>query len=354
MLFADISELKNFVGGGANISLELSSILPTMEEAAWNHVIPILGEEQWQDLYDNFDSPDADQTALLPYVQKPLAMLSLHEYAKIGNIQFGESGIYRVETDMHKSAYKYQENQYKEYMLHQGYEALERMQKFLDNNDDTYTVFAGSTAFTRTRGLLINYASVFRDNYSKYVSRYTFEHIRPIIEEIEIYAIENFLGPDQFSRIKAGILADDLTDAELELLRRLQKAVAHFTIKEAIARMWVRIEGKNVVQSENSEPQSYERTASAKEAAAGLLLRTEEIHGDRMMKYVKDYLDDNLATFTDYSDYLDELAAAEEEESTTLTPDCTDPVWARYPCTCQNNLAGCTCGADTSKGIVRL
>jgi hypothetical protein len=73
-----------------------------------------------------------------------------------------------------------------------------------------------------------------------------------------------------------------------------------------------------------------------------------------MMKYVKDYLDDNLATFTDYSDYLDELAAAEEEESTTLTPDCTDPVWARYPCTCEKNLAGCTCGTNTATGIIRL
>lgn len=354
MLFANISEFKTYVGGAANVSLEMDSLLPTIEEAAWNHVIPILGEEQWQDLYDNFDTPDADQTALLPYVQKPLAMLTMHEYAKIGNIQFGEAGIFRIETDHHKSAYKYQENQYKTYMLHQGYEALERMQKFLDDNVGTYTLFGGSSAGTRARALLINYASTFKDVYSKYLSRYTYEHIRPIIEEIEIYVIESFLGPATYAAIKASILADNLSAAELELVRRLQKAVAHFTIREGVARLWVRLEGKNVVQSETLEPQSYVNEASAGQQPAGLLLKTEQIHGDRLMKYVKDYLDDNLATFTLYSDYLDELAAAEEEEATTLTPDCTDPVWARYPCTCQNTLAGCSCGADDSKGIVRL
>lgn len=214
-LFTSITQFKEFVGGGVNVSLSLDSIAPTMYMAAQEHLLPWLGETTWADLVDAVENntATADELALLPYVRRPLALLTMYEYTKIGSVQFSEAGMFRTESeDMGmKSPYKYQENEYKNYMRRNGYEALELLLLFLDDRADTYTAWAAEV-MPGHRSLMINYARDFRAVYGKYVDRFTFEVIRPIIQDIETFAIRSTLGDTQYERLKAGILADDLTD----------------------------------------------------------------------------------------------------------------------------------------------
>lgn len=317
LIFNDISEVKDFIGGGANLSIDMDSILPVMHDAARDHLLPWLGKDQWLALVDAVENDDAgtEEEALLPYVRRPLAHLTFYEYSKIGGIQFSESGIFRTETENMKSAYKYQENEYRNYMLTKGYEAIEELLAFLEANEADYALWSVSRAYTRNKALLINDATTFRDCYAGYLSRYTFEILRPIIEDLEIFAILPLIGQDQFDALKTAILEKSLTAEQTALLGHIQKAVASFAVREGSKRLLVRIEGRNVVQTENLEPQSYEKSTSAAGNAISLKLLQQEAWGNRHISYIKKFLDDHLEDYPLYSAWIDEQEAAAAAEA---------------------------------------
>ena len=312
LIFNDISELKTYIGGGANLSLEMDSLAGSLHDAARDHLVPWLGRAQWDALVDAVENDDAstEENALLPYVRRPLAHLTMHEYSKVGGIQFGEAGIFRTESETHKAAYKYQENQYRDYMLEKGWEAIEEMLAFLEANEEDYNPWYASTAYERNKSLLINTAADFRESYSAYVGRYTFELLRPLIEDLEAFAIRPLLGDGQLDAIKAAILAKNLTAAQSALLKVLQKAVANFTMREGMKRLLVRIEGTKVVQSERLEPQSYEKAAPPSANALSLPLLQQDAWGNRYISYILKHLTDHIEDFPLFAAHLEEQAAA--------------------------------------------
>lgn len=315
-IFQDIDDFKKYVGGAVNISLEMDSIKPTILDACEQHVLPWLGQATWDVLVAGVEAGDlvAPFTTLLPYVCRPLAKLTMYEYAALGGIQFGEGGIFRTETESHKSPFKYQEAQYRDSMLQHGYEALEQMQRYLDVNAASFTAWAASTAFSRTRELTINYAADFRDAYSKYISRHTFETLRSLIADVELFALPSTLGQAQYDRIKAGILAADLTDDEKALLRLLQRAVANFVVEEGVRRHWVTLDGANVVQISRTSADAIAPRTPAGADALRLNLDQADEFGNRYISQITRWLSTRLADFPLYSAYLDEMAAAEEAE----------------------------------------
>ncbi|MEL7122785.1 MAG: DUF6712 family protein [Bacteroidota bacterium] len=354
MLFTDISNFKSFIGGAANVSLELESIKPTIEETAYNHIIPFIGEELWDDALTKFDagSSDTNHIKLLPYIQKPLAMLSLYEYSKIGNIMMGEGGMFRMESDSMKTPYKYQENQYREVHLFQGYEALERLQKFLDKNADTYPLYTGSDAYATRKALLINYATEFRKYYSFSINRYTFEQILSVIEDVQYFAILPTLGQEQFAKLLEG----NLNAKEKELLELCRKAIVHFTIQESLVRMWVRLEGNRIVQNESSGDQAYQTKLNASLEATGLLATKEQLKADRYIYSITEFLQNNLDQFELYKAHIEALATAEQErQEATQNERCESTInwfsgYGRGRC-CSNYP---TCDHTEGKAIKRL
>ena len=148
--FNNIEGVKEFIGGGANVSMAIESLSPVMEMAAEEHLLQWIGRDQFNDIREAYDTSDMtdQQAALLPYIQRPLAMLGLYEYSKVGGIMFDESGIHRTENEYQKSAYKYQENEYRNWMLNNGYTAIELMLNFLEAS---WNVSNDSEAFNRER-----------------------------------------------------------------------------------------------------------------------------------------------------------------------------------------------------------
>jgi len=238
MIFTNINQFKEYVGGAVNSSLELDSLAAAYHQVVQQSIKPIVGDTLWSTIDTTWDgTPTAEIEALLPYVRRPIAQLTMYEYIAIGTTQFSESGLVRMESENMKTAYKYQENAYRDWMLHAGHEALEELQLFLMSNSGDYADWTGdSEAFGRAYSLMINTARTFRAYYNKKVSRYVYEVLRPIVEEVELFAIEPSIGTTQYDRLKAGILADDLTSDELILLQKLQRAICHFAVEEAIQR----------------------------------------------------------------------------------------------------------------------
>jgi hypothetical protein len=339
MLFANITELKTILGGAINTSVELDSLSPAFHAAIYNHLVEWISEAFWDEFKTAYDADtlSAEQTALLPYLQRPLAKLAMYEYQQIGTVQFTESGLNRIETETHKSAYRYQENAYSNFMLLNGYEDLERLLVYLETNKADFATWTGSDAYTRNRSLFITYASEFRRAYGKQVSRYVFEIMRPVMSDIETFAVLPLLGEDQFADLKAKILAGTTSSEEDELHNRIIRAVANYAMEESLKRELVQHDGNKVVQLESSILQSNTTKRVPDSSHLDVTIRHSHEFANRHLSYVKEYLDNNLDTFTLYSAYLDaqaeaeaaeEAAAATNErgEGTTYTWDlCTPP-----------------------------
>lgn len=293
-IFSSFAQFKQYVGGAINQTVELDSLAPVIYDAARQHLVPWLGDAFYAEIVNE------EHAELTPLVQRALALLTMYEYSKVGAIEFGEAGMFRIETDERKSAYKYQENNYREYMLEKGYEALEYLLKFLDTNKSSYSDWAQSDEGLMHLGPLLNYAADFRRLANVQVDRYTFETLRPIISDVEVFAVEKLVPVQFWDGFKARHIDGTLgqADAEEKTLRKLMRtAIAQRSLQEAVRLQWVTVKNGRVYVQTDSDSAANTRM-SPPEAASGVLLAHREIWADRYTTRWKEYIISNASVFS--------------------------------------------------------
>ena len=351
-LFQDITALKASVGKAVNASMEITELGPTMLIVAEQYIIPWLGPDQWNALVAavaaNTFTPE--QTALLPFVQRALSMFTMYEYSAVGEIQVSDAGFFRMETDDKKTAYKSQVNNYRAYMLANGFAALESMLKFLQAGAADYPLWANSDEATRNREAFINYASEFQRVYSTNVNRYVMETLRGLMLDVEQFAILPTIGEPFFNELKAAIAAGTVTTNQAKVIKLAQSAVAHFTIEEGIRRNIVANPGLAIVVYEILEHQGNIRQGAPDPAKLTLAIRHNDEFGNRHISRLKKFLTENAADYPTYETWVAAeaaaLAAAEEAaaeaaaEALRNTDNCWNP--------------GASSGTTSRKSIIRF
>lgn len=303
-LFNSLTDFKAHVGGAISTSVELTSLAPVIADTARRHLVPYLSSEVYLDLVEAYADNDlsAEQTELLPYVRRALALLTMYEYSKVGGIEFTEGGIHRNESDSKKTAYRYQEKQYSEYMREKGYDAIEEMLKFLDDNIEDYPDWATTEEANSHLSLLLNYASDFRLLIYLQCDRYTFECLRPIIAEVERAAVQALVPTAFWASLKDAHQDDDLTAHGKELRKRIRLAIGHRVLEEATLQQWVRtVDGRIVVLEEFGEQSNTNRIAPIG-AIGAFHLRTQQLWADRWTSDWKQYILNNSDEFPEVFD----------------------------------------------------
>lgn len=297
-IFTDFAQLKSFIGGGINTSMDIRSLEPVIYDTARAHLVPYLS----QTFYDSMvaaatsGSPTAPQTALLPFIRRALAKLTIYEYQKIGNVEMGESGLHRIETETRKSAYKYQEKNYKDYFLIGGYNDIETMLKFLSDNAGQYTTWANTDEALAHRNSILNYSSQFRLSVQRDCDRWTFETLRPLIQFATEFQIQQVIPVALYDGLITRYKAVTLTAPEKELLTRMRKAIAHRAISEAIKQRWVQYKDGRV-----SVTEYFGDSADANQTLPPQAFTSVYWQGDMMSqqytKYWIKYMNDNPTLF---------------------------------------------------------
>lgn len=294
-LFSTFADFKTYVGGRANTSLKLESLEATIYETARRHITPWLGLTYYEYLVAG-SGLTAEETALLPYIKRPLAILTMYEWAKVGGIEMGESGMHRIETESRKSAYRYQEREYKEDALEKGYNALELLLKYLDDSQSDFATWAASNEGLAHRTPVLNYAADFRLLTLPDCDRYTFECIRPVIAEVELFGIEKQLPATFWAGFITRHLAGTLTAAELQLRTYIRQSIAHRSIEEAVKQRWIRIDKGRVSILEDFGDQRNTNQTMPSSTGSGLYL-SHVIWSDRFTSLWQDYIRNNADDF---------------------------------------------------------
>ena len=159
------------------------------------------------------------------------------------------------------------------------------------------------------------------------------------------------MGKDQYADLISKIQENNLSDTERQLVALCQRAVANMAMMEATARLWVRIAGAHVVQTERLEPQGYEKTTPPIASALGFKMRREELMGNRYIAQVKSYLIDHLSDFPLYAEF-NFIYVADQQESWEANAIVSA---TRDRQSCCGSWPYCSHALEsTTKGIVRL
>lgn len=262
-LFSGFADFKLYTGGRVNTSMEISSLESTIYESARRHIVPFLSQTVYDSLVAAANgTPTPDQAALLPFVKRALAVLTMYEWSKVGGVEVGEAGIHRIETETRKAAFRYQEKQYQEDAREKGYDALELMLKFLSDNATTYVDWAASEEAVAHRGMLLNYASLFRLHTDHKIDRYSFEALRPIINSVQLLGVEQQLPISFWQGFKDRHMDGTLTDAEKKVRDYMRRAIAFKAIEEATHLQWITVKaGRVYLTDEFGEQNQYNATS---------------------------------------------------------------------------------------------
>lgn len=304
-LIKTTAELKKYVAVQQNT--EIKSILPDLERAEDAFIVPHLGWAQYSELLAAYGSSTLLTPALgflLERVQAALANLALAQYADIGQVAISDAGFQINVQDAVKTAFAWQIEGVKGYFLRNGYNALEKLLRFLEENRAAYPLWVNSEAYTIFKSHLINSSSEFSGYCDIGDSRRTFLALRPIMRTVEQLTVAPQITPGLYAQvldeIRTGAALSEPAGTLLELLR---PAVAHLVIAEAIPVLPLEITAGGVVVNELLTAEGM-----AKRLAPGSMLqeRKAQAHatGMRYLASAVEYLKAS-ATESRYKSFYD-------------------------------------------------
>lgn len=270
---------------------------PDLRRAEIRYIKPALGTTLYNALVTaygtdgaDYDSMSADDKALMDYIFPCLAQLGVSLYLPKGNVTITDNGVMATHSETMKPAFEWQVKQViREYMFG-GYDALEDMLLYLEENAATYTDWDSSEA----RELMVQNA----DQYQEYVNignkRRIYNLLKPVIRRVQ-RNVASVASEDLYDELVTQMKADTLTANNMKLIRDVRGYVAHQTYAEALDELGVIVDDEGVHLLNTAFASTVNaRTPAETERLENIKLRHESI----AKGYLKD-LDDYLQTNAD-------------------------------------------------------
>lgn len=297
-LIKDIATAKKYVNVLFNNS---ESSLADITSAEMEFLLPILGEELYQQLLVEADVTDSDYADLIELARRAVGPLAY--WMDLGSIQtkITDNGLGTFNNTNMDASHRWEFEQLKETLANKGCAALDQMLQHLFENAEYYS-------WTAPDDLNIIFTS--GKDFAKYFPLYqphrVFMNLRPLIKQVEDQYIRPAIGDAFFEELRDALLpqqtsdetnedeGDDataLTAEEKIATDIIKKAVANLTIKTAIETLPVRISpaGFTVEMQRNNEMvQQGQNNAPANQMS--LMYQSVERTGESYVLQLQDYL----------------------------------------------------------------
>lgn len=191
-------------------AVEFESFEVVLRESFDLFIRPLLGEEMTNRLVLEYQENSGLDTVVL-MAQRANANLALWYNFNELTVTVSGGGIQRVEAGDNKGLYKYQERELKEGYKTKGFNALDDLLLYLEQNVDDYAEFKNSPAYNYRRSALIPGAETVQMYLSIERSRLLFLRMQPHIRFIENTRLASLIGEGLLSDMR-----DKMTSGELE------------------------------------------------------------------------------------------------------------------------------------------
>ena len=248
-------EMRKYIS--VNVSLDFEVVQPYIIQAERKYVKRLLGVAQYTELINYYNSinqgsgsgsisgsgninvgaKSAKLAELLEMVQLPLINLAIYSGIELILTKVSSQGAYRIEGDKQKGLFQYQENSLKNSFKNSGFDGLDDLLLFLEENKNDFPNWKNSSAYTETKTFFINSTKDFDDIYSINESRLVFLTLKKYMRLVENSYIISFICDPLFNELKKEIAADNITPANKKILPHLQTAVAYATVARCAIEM---------------------------------------------------------------------------------------------------------------------
>lgn len=301
MLFKTVEEIKAFLP--VNVSQDMDTIAPFVSQAEGKFIIPAVSATQLAALQTAYDSGDmtSAQKSLLAKIRAPLANFAYLLYIPVGQVQISDAGIRIANTDQFKTAFQWQIDDLKNSFMDAGFDGLDQLLAFMEANKSDYALWTASSSYTLFKeGFLIS-AEEFNKYFNINSSRMTFQALKPIMRRVEDFKIKPVTCSTLFTEIKAAVSSGTINASMRALLDFIQPAVAHLTVAAAISEMAVKMTNNGLQVFGGSITNQVNVPEPAPANHLSNIQQQAENNGQNYLKQLKDYLDDNVDTYTTYA-----------------------------------------------------
>ncbi len=305
MLVSNIAEIKAVMPIGAANNFD--RLKTHLESAEMAFIRPLLGNTMFEELEEFHETPPTgtltkvqeDTFRLLKKVQHAEVHLAYYIGFDLLNVSVSDMGFMRQESTTSKSLFKYQEDNLRDYFKTNGFNALDDVLLFIEENITSFNEFKASPNYTVLKSAFIPGTSTFHDIFFIHNSRLTFLRLIPHMKYVEEIILKPVLTPTVYATIKAGMIAATIPAEVVSVLPFIRPPLAFLSaallMEESGADMSERgLFFKNTMPNNQDNRQIIPSDA---DRVAMLVDRARKM-GNIYLEALKSYLIDNWTGFS--------------------------------------------------------
>lgn len=233
-LITTIAEFKKYVAIDGN--MKWASIEPYVKEAELLYVKPLLGKEFYDEFLALYEASigagpalSAENTALLPYIQRCLAFYTQLKAIPHLAVKFGELGIRQDLSQDSMAAPRWQQEQLLLTALISGDTHADQLLEFLEAEAtglNDYATWYASSANTKLIGLLVYGTAIASKHIAISDSRRVFLQLLPYIKTLETKYIPKLISQEMYDVLLADIKAATISAENAVLMARVEPIIA--------------------------------------------------------------------------------------------------------------------------------
>lgn len=296
-----LSTIENLQDAGLSLDndTDFDVLDPHLKDAELSFLKPVLGADLFDAVVSGLDEATvaAKWTALLPYLQKPVAFNGYYRFFKISRGQLNHRGFQRDRSEYSETAPKWEIDEIKTQLICQGDYALDQLIAFLEAESDTYPEWESADFYAQNGGVIIPSASVF-DQYVKIgCSGRVFSKLKQYRTRAERGLVRT-ICQDLYDRVVTEVNTTQTAEVTA-LLPYLQAVVAYDTMAKGIKMMNYNYTDTGIyVYSYNDG--NITKTALSATEVKSLSAEWEKDYLDARSELI-DFLKDNLEDYPEYA-----------------------------------------------------
>jgi hypothetical protein len=299
-LITTIDEVRQFATVSAN--MDIDNLAPHLDLIEEREIIPALGAAQFATITGTGLSGVLAQLQKL--ARRALVNLALYEGA-LGDFKvvMGDGGLRQEHSSNLKPAFERDTRDYIQDKFLKGYQALDAMLVFLEENENESALapWKSSSAYTKYKELFLPSAADFKKYYSLVQSRYLFIQLRPDLEAAQEGEIADTLLPTLYNTLKSTWADGTISADNRKLIPLIQRAMAHLTIANGLNKLAVKVDQRGITVYQSSSTDTVEQAIAAEQSKTQSLITRAQEEAALSLKRLTQFLQANIADYADYA-----------------------------------------------------
>ncbi|RZJ92032.1 MAG: hypothetical protein EOO20_03300 [Chryseobacterium sp.] len=159
-------------------------------------------------------------------LQNAICNFGLFIYLPLGSVVLDGSGLSNYVNDNRTPLDWRKEKDIMRELLSSGHEAMDQLLAYMEENKDSFEIWATSPAYTESKKFLVSDTTTFNNYYHIFDSRQTYIALQPAMRQVEDKYIYSLICREVVDHLKS----DAFEGVKGQVKEYLQKAVVAFTI----------------------------------------------------------------------------------------------------------------------------